>query len=247
MGRALVLIVTLLVAAGCGPRGAAHVSGGGSLGYGAAGYDLARVKAWAMKVLSEPEYFGAGKICARFTRPITLSVMAGSAEDRKDLLDLVPVLHRELSAAGSSLTLVGDGDANASIEIYFVPLAEFEVIGRKKGFPVVAGNWGYFYTFWTGDNAIYKAYVLIASDKLYGDSLRHFTFEEVTQSLGLSNDSPIFPDSIFFAEGPNGGNATELSPLDRQLLRFHYRYVSPGDDQAELEDAFDESWQAAAQ
>jgi hypothetical protein len=242
MGRLPTLIFAVALACGCGPRPSALVSGGGS-----AGYDLARVKRWAMQVLSEPEYFGAGKICARFTEPITVSVIAGSPEDRRDLDDLVPVLQRELASAGASLTLVRDGDTGASVEVYFVPLAQFEVIGREKGFPVVAGNWGYFYTFWNGDNAIHKAYVLIASDKLHGESLRHFTFEEVTQSLGLSNDSPIFPDSIFFADGTDGGSAVALSPLDRHLLRFHYRFVSPGFDQVALEEAFDDNWHAASQ
>ena len=104
------------------------------------------------------------------------------------------------------------------------------------------GNSGYVYTFWNRDYEIYKAIVLLATDRLRGRSLRHFTFEEVTQSLGVLNDSPLFPDSIFFASDADGGGATTLSPLDRDLVRFFYTHVSPGDQQPELDAAFDAYW-----
>lgn len=189
-----------------------------------------------------PEFGGAGKICWRFAKPITLSVMAGGLAERGPLLELIPILDRELRTAGSSLTLLPDGSASASIEVHFVNYADFGAIGKAKGFPVMPGNYGYFWMFPDSANRLKKAHVLLAKDKLSGASLRHFTFEEVTQSLGLSNDSATFPDSIFYANGKDGGKASELSALDKKLLRFHYSRVSPGFRRAELEAAFDAHW-----
>ena len=200
------------------------------------------MKQWVLQVALGTEYGNDPQRCGRFAQPITISVMRGSAADRVHLLALIPVLDRELRTAGSSLTLLADGAAHAAIEVHFVKLAEFDAIGKAKGFPVVAGNYGYFWTFWDNQHRLTKAHVLIAVDKLFGNALRHFTFEEVTQSLGLSNDSPVFADSIFYANGENGGAATALSALDKKLVRFHYSRVGPGFDSAQLSAAFDAHW-----
>lgn len=178
-------------------------------------------------------------MCARFVGPITLSVLRGTTQQLTPLVEVVSALDAELRTAGSSLTLLPDGNTSASIEVYYVPLAEFASIGQAKGFPVYPGNHGYFWTQWTSQHRIYKAYVLLARDKLFGGALRHFTFEEITQSLGLSNDSPEFADSVFYAKGSSGGNAQTLSVLDRRLLRFHYRHVQPGFGPAAYTAAFD--------
>ena len=197
-----------------------------------------------LQVALGTEYGNAAKRCARFAHPITLSVMQGTATERAALLELIPLLDRELRTAGSALTLLPDGSASAAIEVHFVKLSEFDAIGKAKGFPVVPGNDGYFWTFWDNSHRITKAHVLLAKDQLSGSKLRHFTFEEVTQALGLSNDSPTFSDSIFYANGANGGAAIALSELDRKLVRFHYSKIAPGFGQAELEAAFDTHWAA---
>ncbi|MBW2455681.1 MAG: DUF2927 domain-containing protein [Deltaproteobacteria bacterium] len=201
-----------------------------------------QAKQWALQVLLGPEFGGAGKVCSRFARPVTVSVMRGTAAERVHLLQWVPLLDQQLRAAGSSLTLLADGDGNAAIEVHFVNHAEFDAIGKAKGFPVHGGNFGYFWTFWDDSHRITKAHVLIAKDKLSGAKLRHFTFEELTQSLGLSNDSAVFGDSIFYANGAHGGSAPTLSALDQKLVRFYYRHVAPGSQKPQLEAAFDALW-----
>jgi hypothetical protein len=67
--------------------------------------------------------------------------------------------------------------------------------------------------------------------------------EEVTQSLGLMNDSPVFPDSIFYSGPDGGGKATELSALDKKLIIFFYNHVRPGAGPAEVRAAFQKHWQ----
>jgi len=149
-------------------------------------------------------------------------------------------LDAELRKVGSSLTLVPDGLSGASIEVYYVPYAEFASIGQAKGFQVQAVDNGSFWGFWDAEHRLTKGYVLLARDRLFGASLRHFTFEEVTQVLGLMSDSSVFTDSVFYSAGSQGGNAQSLSELDRRLLRFHYRHVQPGFGRAAFEAAFDQ-------
>jgi hypothetical protein len=227
-----------------GEGGAAGGGQGGEAGAAGAPEDLTKVRAWVEAVTLGPEFGGDGKITARWTKPIGLSVMKGDQAARKDMLDLLPTLNEALTPAGAPISVLEDGDPSADLKVYFTELAEFDAIGQQHGFPYVQGNWGYFYMFWNGNREIQQGYVLIATDMLSGSSLRHFTFEEVTQVLGLSNDSGLFPDSIFYSDGSDGGAATELSPLDRKLLSFFYKHVPPGSDKVKLGQAFDAHWDA---
>jgi hypothetical protein len=225
-----------------GGAGAAGEGQGGEGGAAGAPEDLTKVRAWVETVTLGPEFGGDGKITARWAKPIGLSVMKGDQAARKDMLDLIPALNEALTPAGAPISLLEDGDPSAELKVYFTELSEFDAIGQQHGFPYVQGNWGYFYMFWNENREIQQGYVLLATDQLSGPSLRHFTFEEVTQVLGLSNDSELFPDSIFYSNGSDGGAATELSPLDRKLLSFFYKHVPPGSDKVKLGQAFDAHW-----
>jgi hypothetical protein len=223
---------------GAAPSGAGAQGGGAPGGAGAGGeVDAALVKEWARQVTLDTEFGRSDGRVARWATSPRLSVIEGSAADRADLLDLLPVLDDLI--APIAIELVADGDETAEIEVYFAPLASFEGIAAANGFRYVPGNWGYFYTFWSAETELTKAYILLANDLLEGSELRHFTFEETTQSLGLGTDSPIFPDSVFFAAGDDGGSAQELSELDRRLVRFLYTHLTPGDDLAAFDAQFD--------
>jgi len=47
-----------------------------------------------------------------------------------------------------------------------------------------------------------KSYVLLANDVFEGNELRHFTFEELTQSLGPRADSASFPTAFSTPTAP---------------------------------------------
>ena len=49
---------------------------------------------------------------------------------------------------------------------------------------------------------------------------KHILREELTQSLGLMNDSMKYPDSIFYEDW---SMITEFSELDKEIIRRHYR------------------------
>nr|MCU0687661.1 DUF2927 domain-containing protein [Polyangiaceae bacterium] len=197
----------------------------------------AKVKRWAADVAVGSEYGGSNH-AVRFEGPITISVMQGGPVG--PLPEVVRALDAELRQVGSSLSLVPDGLSGASIEVYYVPYSEFRRIGQKKGFQVHAVDNGSFWGFWDSQGRMTKGYVLLARDRLFGNSLRHFTYEEVTQVLGLMSDSSAFPDSVFFAAGSQGGQAQSLSELDKRLLRFHYRHVKPGFGRTAFEKTFDQ-------
>jgi hypothetical protein len=247
MWRAAFICILALV--GCSGSDSSGSSGtGGAAGAGGAGgaagagglagaANAEQVKGWARQVALGTEYGSGDKVIARWNTSPSLSVVQGTAADRVHLDELIPVLNKELGA--NKIQVVTDGDEGAQIRVYFVPLAEFDGIGQKNGFPVVPGNYGYFYMFWDQSHALTKSFVLLATDVLSGDQLRHYTFEELTQSLGMASDSEVFEDSIFYASGFDGGDASELSSLDKRLLRFVYARTEPGDTPPKFDAAFD--------
>jgi hypothetical protein len=207
--------------------------------------DRAQVKRWVMDVALGTEFPASGgpaEVVRRWTQPIRLSVMRGGRASRKDLDDVVSVLDGLLRPRGLSMEIVGDGDRTAKLQVFYAPSAELGGIASANGFSYLAGNDGFFYTFWNAAFELDRVYVLLATDKLSGTTMRHFTFEEVTQALGLARDSAIFSDSIFFASGDDGGKAQDLSELDRRLVTFLYAHTRPGDDRAALSTAFDRHW-----
>lgn len=220
-----------------GNGGSPASGGGGSGGGGGEAFDPALVKTWATDVTIGSRFGTNVTQVVRWAKSPTLSVIEGSAQDRADLDELIPQLNALM--APIEITVIADGDTTADIDVYFINLDEFDAVGEANGFPVVPGNWGYFYRFWNGSLELTEGYILLAKDMLSGDSLRHFTFEETTQLCGFANDSPIFSDSVFYADGPDGGAATELGDLDKRLVRLVYQHTEPGDDATAFGAAFD--------
>lgn len=212
--------------------------------------ERAKERLWVTQIALRSEFAEVGKsrvgVVARWTAPIRLSVMQGDSAVRADLLALIPKLNETLEPAGAPIRVVEDGDGSATLKVYYARSDALPGIARANGFEYVAGNDGYFHTFWNDAFHIQRAFVLLATDKLRGRSLRHFTCEEVTQSLGLANDSSLFADSIFYGNGSEQDTMeklpTELSPRDKKLLSFLYSHLQPGDDATKLGRAFDAHW-----
>jgi len=159
------------------------------------------------------------------------------------MAETVAQLNKTLAKTSiKKITLLAPNSANANIRVYFAPIEHFPRVAKFHGFRYVQGNWGYFWTFWNRRNEINRAYVLLATDKLKGASLRHFALEELTQSLGLSNDSSQFRDSIFYSGRDGGGTAQQLSPADRRLIIFFYNHVRPGTKGDELRALLRRHW-----
>ena len=53
--------------------------------------------------------------------------------------------------------------------------------------------------------------------------------QELYHTLGPVNDSPYFPASVLFEDSETASSAIELALVDRELLKFLYTYLEPGD------------------
>jgi hypothetical protein len=120
-----------------------------------------------------------------------------------------------------SVALAQAADVQADFEVHFVPRSEF-----SKYIPdVVDGHIGFFCLHWNTVGACTRATVLIASDGNQAERV-HAIREEITQALGLMQDSWTYPDSMFYQGWTPGVHFAEI---DKTLIQMLYRTdIRPG-------------------
>lgn len=114
-------------------------------------------------------------------------------------------------------------DKNENLTITFSPESDFTSIDPNY----VPTNYGFFWALWHDDNfVIYDASILISSADITQKERSHLIREELTQSIGLMNDSNRFEDSIFYQEWTD---VIEYSEIDKAVIKLLYlKRVKPG-------------------
>ena len=127
------------------------------------------------------EYGEADLALHKWTEDVRINVHG--TPTRADLEALGQVV-AELNGLLSDVRLqVTDGDGN--LEIYFLPESQFAAV--EPGYLPV--NLGFFRVWWDNTGAIHRARILIASQGITQQERSHLIREELTQSLGLFQDS----------------------------------------------------------
>ncbi|MGD9146964.1 MAG: DUF2927 domain-containing protein, partial [Anaerolineae bacterium] len=103
----------------------------------------------------------------------------------------------------------------ANVKMIFAPEAEFSKLDPNYQ----PTNYGFFWVNWDSKGEIYRARILISTDKVGQEERSHLIREELTQSLGLMRDSIKYPDSIFYA---NRSQTTEYADIDERLIKLLY-------------------------
>jgi len=84
---------------------------------------------------------------------------------------------------------------------------------------LVDANLGLFWLNWNGSQEIYKGHMYVDLNRTNLSQQKHLLREELTQSLGLMNDSFEYPDSIF---QQNPTTVTQFSKIDEELIKLLY-------------------------
>lgn len=205
--------------------------------------ETVKVRKFVETVILHSEYGNKEEGCQQWIKSPTVAIFNGSDQARGVLQTAVLELNEILFGTRMSLKLSKRPTNNADIKIIIAPYSQFPEIARQHGFEYVKPNWAFFYI-WSKKFIIFRAVILIASDK-YNDSQRQFyTRQELTQALGLMSDSDLFPSSIFYEKkGQRRSDpATTFSDLDKRLIRFYYLHIKPGDQREDVRRAFDLYW-----
>ena len=108
-------------------------------------------------------------------------------------------------------------DEAANMEIYFIPHSEFLTKGYVEE-SVLKNNWGLGVIWWNRFGEINRAVILIASDRANSKERAHLIREELTQSLGLLNDSWEDSESLFY----QGWGTQNYTVRDEKVVQLLY-------------------------
>ncbi|MFM7758907.1 MAG: DUF2927 domain-containing protein [Crocinitomicaceae bacterium] len=81
-------------------------------------------------------------------------------------------------------------------------------------------NWGLFVI--NGGETINRGSMYVDIYRCYDvEGQKHLLREELTQSLGLTNDSYMYPESIFYQQW---STTTSFAPIDKKMIQMLYNY-----------------------
>lgn len=140
-----------------------------------------------------------------------------TAEDRATLEQVI----QELNELVQGIKIILNSD-NYNVEMYFVPESEFSRYESNYR-PV---NYGFFWYWWNNNYEITRGRVLISTTGMTQRQRNHIIREEVTQLLGMAQDSYQYPESIFY----QGWTETiNYADIDKAVIRMLYQpSIRPG-------------------
>lgn len=134
-----------------------------------------------------------------------------TAEDLATLREVLAELNELVGREVRVYPVPSDGN----LRVHFIPHDDFY---RYEPSGVVFFG-GFFWNWWNAAGEIVRGRVVIGSDRLTASQRKHLIREEITQVMGLMNDSEKYPESIFY----QGYSETHTyAPLDRLLIRMLY-------------------------
>jgi hypothetical protein len=156
-----------------------------------------------------PEYGDSAGEIKKWTTDVRIAVHGDPTdEDLATLADVVADLNALVGPIEIEVVR-----SKANVDVYFAP-------------EYVPVNMGFFWTWWGDDGGITRARILVSTTGISPIERDHVIREEVTQSLGLMNDSYAHQDSMFYQ---GWTSPTRYSPLDETLIEMLYLpEITPG-------------------
>jgi len=165
------------------------------------------------------EFGNAVPVIKKWTDDIRIKINGAPTTDDLQTIDaIVNDLNEIISGIKAKVV-----SKNENITISFSPESDFASIDSNY----VPTNYGFFWALWHDDNyVIYNASILISSAEITQLERSHLIREELTQSLGLMNDSNKYEDSIFYQEWTGLDN---YSDIDKAVIALLYnKKILPG-------------------
>jgi hypothetical protein len=99
--------------------------------------------------------------------------------------------------------------------------------------PYLKDNLGFLWVYWNSNNEIYKGSMYVDIIRTRNkNTQKHLLREELTQSLGIMNDSYKYPDSIFYQKWTHTTNYLEIDKYVIQLL--YNKEIKPNMNKQEI-------------
>ncbi len=174
------------------------------------------------------EFGSANARVRRWNQDLRIAVYGNPTD--QDLQTLTDVVNELNELIGHSVRL-SFTNANPNTTITFAPESQFRSLDRNYR----PRNLGFFWTTWDSSNHINSARILVSTTGVSQQQRSHLIREELTQVLGLMQDSQAYPHSIFYQ---GWTETTQYAPIDRAIIQLLYSSaVAPGMNRAQAEAA----------
>ena len=187
-----------------------------------AGYSRADLD-YFQEVALGAEYGSSSRIVRKWGGDVLIKVHGTPSErDLEALAEVMDDLRRLM--AGRRIEIVSE---DANLDLHFAPESTFHEIDPNYE----PTNYGFFWVWWGRDNQLVRSRVLISTTDISQDARSHLIREEITQSLGLMNDSWRYPESIYYQ---GWTRTTRYAPIDQIVIEMLYRdEIRPGMTEAQ--------------
>lgn len=218
-----------------GLSGACNRAYNGTMRVGSTGVARDSILAYFQEVALNSEYGSSGgQVVRKWEGNIRMMLKGERVETLEAELDRIIAEINDLIAP-LKIERVEDS-ALANYFVYFGPGSQYALL-EPNAADYVANNWGLTWIYWNDTNHIYKGSLYIDIERAREEAARsHLLREELTQSLGLLNDSYRYPESIFYQ---GWTLTTDFAPIDREIIRLLYvPEIEAGMNAAEVETVF---------
>ena len=169
-----------------------------------------------LEVALGSEYGKNDKLIAKWQGDINLFVTGADIPPVRQELNRII---QELNALMKNNQIKEVGQAGKANLILFLG-TRAEYVDKYESRAARYNDLGFFYVYPDENKNIQKGSLYIDTDRMQANDTRfHFLREELTQCLGLMNDSEKYPESIFYQKWSLNN---EFTALDRQLIEMLY-------------------------
>ena len=164
-----------------------------------------------LEVALGAEFGSSDAVIRKWNAPIRIRVTGTpTAEDLRSLQTVV----RDLNGLVQGISLAIDSN-NSNVEIVFAPESEFQRYEPNYQPTNMGFGW-----IWWNQNTLNRARILISTTGVTQQERSHLIREELTQSLGLMQDSDRYSDSMFYQ---GWTDPTQFSAIERAIISMLYR------------------------
>ena len=159
------------------------------------------------------EYNGEKKVIRKWNTPIHVFVLG---EDIPVLSNEIDKIIKELKNISKNIQIKRVYDKEDSNFLVFFGAKEDYIALEPKVAPY--NDLGFFWVYPNKKNELYKGSLYLDTNRMLANDTRlHFLREELTQALGLMQDSELYYDSIFYQKW---SLTNQYSKIDKQVIEI---------------------------
>ncbi len=163
------------------------------------------------------EFGNASEVTRKWTGPMKLYI--SGSKDAENLAEIRRIVQEINGLCTDGFEIILTSDSSASNYHLYLGSASNYIKMYPSQATYTQNNYGLFSVFWNGNHTITSGHMYVDTFRADKQAQLHLLREELTQSLGLARDSPIYPESIFQEKWTL---TTTYAEIDRELIRLLY-------------------------